>query len=330
METKDDPKVPRQDAGLPSSARNDGSPSDGLASAQGGSDGRRSDEITLRVANPLLSQRRAVAQLAPIDPESPITVKLKNAKLAWDELSSMPQTPPPVISGQGIGMRSGGVDPAARPKRRRGVVFVLVATIIGAGAAVGVLALRAQKSPETVPPREHESQPLATATPKNPADMGQEPTSARVAVPAPVPPPPAEKHHIRITVQPAEASLVLDGTAAQGNVISLDLVKDQTPHMVQATAPGYLPFKKSFTVDSDFHLDVTLKRSEPPARARRGDHAPEIAAEPAESAAQAKPVESGTKAKPADGPVEDFGMDLGRPATRRQIRKMEDKDPYSP
>jgi hypothetical protein len=36
------------------------------------------------------------------------------------------------------------------------------------------------------------------------------------------------------------------------------------------------------------------------------------------------------KTKPAAGPVEEFGMDLKRPTTRRQTKMMDEKDPYSP
>ncbi len=337
METNEDQKVARQDATPPSGATNGGSDGDSPAADGEGDPGP--DEITLKVANPLLRHEDVAAPLTPTPCplDSPSAAKLKEASQLWDELNSMPATPPPQRLGQVNPSDHAG--PSLPSKRRYALLFALVTAAVGAGAGAGFFALRATREAASTPA--HESP--RPATPVKPSDIVETRSAREVAMPTS--PTRREKRHIRITVQPAQASLVLDGTVAKNNVIALEREPDQALHVVEATAPGYLPFKQSFTLDGDVHLDINLQRPEPQvakprrpeshvARLKRPEPPAASALRPERlpdpPAETAQPAESVTKVKPVEAPVEEFGMDLQRSAPRRQTKKIDDKDPYAP
>lgn len=281
---------------------------------------RRKDEITLRVPNPFLAQPEAPAPLvsSEVDPgslHSSPTAKLKVSSMVWDEYSSMPLTPAPVSEGQGqsaAGDLGGGV----RPKGRRGLMIALVIIIIGAGALVGALLPPRNKTARTDSRPEPEAQVQAVGVAEKTLPVPQ-PSLA-------TPPAPSEpaKRRVSVSVDPAEATLDLDGTVVGKRAFARELVQDKAPHVVQASAPGYLPFKRTFTLENDLNLRISLKKAGAPARVGRAKIA---VPRPVARAPEIEP-----NVKPSVEPVEDFGMDMNRPAVRRQTKKMDEKDPYSP
>lgn len=148
-----------------------------------------------------------------------------------------------------------------------------------------------------------------------------------------------ETRHIQITVQPAEASLYLDNRVAGGNLIKLDVQRSQSSHVVQAKAPGHVPFKKTINFANDVYLDIKLEKVEPPASVRVKSHSLQVAAQPPKVDTDPRdepkldqkvdPKIDG-KMAPAVAPVEDFGMTLQRPNTRRPTKKIDETDPYAP
>jgi hypothetical protein len=172
-----------------------------------------------------------------------------------------------------------------------------------------------------------------------PAPTGPEETSPakaadtpEVAVEAPrLAPPPTGKRHIEITVQPAEAALLLDNRLAGGNAIKMDVAKAKGFHVVQARAPGYAPFRKTITYANDIYLDIKLEKVEAPAAQARTKTHPQQLATQKETKPEVREVKPETKPAPtAAAPVEDFGMTLQRPATRRPTKRIDETDPYAP
>jgi hypothetical protein len=123
--------------------------------------------------------------------------------------------------------------------------------------------------------------------------------------------------HIEITVLPAESLLSLDDRTFGGNSIRMNVPRSRTFHLVQARAPGYVPFKRSISFASDVELTIKLSPQPEPAPER-----------PTAAQAGAQPrVE--VKTTPTV-PAEDFGMTLQPPARRRPTVKMDESDPYVP
>jgi hypothetical protein len=174
--------------------------------------------------------------------------------------------------------------------------------------------------------------PVATPTSAEEAPEAKATETAEVAVEAPRPvPPPTGKRHIEITVQPAEASLLLDNRVAGGNAIKMDVAKAKTVHVVQARAPGYAPFRKNITYANDIYLDIKLEKVEAPTVQARNKVHPAPVAAPKETKPEVREVKTEPKPAPAAAaPVEDFGMTLQRPATRRPTKRIDETDPYAP
>jgi hypothetical protein len=322
MESKEAQTVARQ-AATPTAPK-DGAGSEAPVSAQTGNQGRRADEITLRVQNPLLVQKAppppdpAPVKLDPASPHTSPTAKLKVSSLVWNEYNSMPLTPAPMsLSKDPMLSESPGI--TERPKKLRSRMIVLVVVIIAAGVIAGAFIPRSKTGPQVAPLPEPEPKTPAAEAPEKSLEVPKSPTLAGAKMPAPTR---LSKRHVSIKVDPAEATLALDGAVQNGHAIALDLVQDKTSHVVQASAHGYLPFKKSFTLEGDVDLHISLKRAASPVFRGRPMNQPSepIAVQP----------ESEIKAKTVTEPSEDFGMDLKRPASRPQSSKMEDKDPYAP
>jgi hypothetical protein len=319
-----------------------GGQSDLPAAAQGDKPPRRRDEITRKVPNPLLHQQKpSTAPTVPprLDPKPPITTKLKNASQAWDEFNAMPVTPPPAFDAHAARTVSIPVN-GGQAKKGRGVMFASLSVVAIAGAVGGVLFFREAPAPQTKRLPEREPSAPVVAAPEKPSTIAPKAPIAAAEIPPAPPAPPAPsapaKRHVSISVEPAEATLVLDGNAAVSGSISTDLAQDRASHVVQATAPGYIALKKSFTLESDVSLRISLKKAPAPAPVR-GGHAKVRAPEPAPTPAPtSKPMEAEVNPKPAveprpkAEPSEDYGMDLNRPAKKRQVMKMDEKDPYVP
>lgn len=212
------------------------------------------------------------------------------------------------------------------------VVAGAVAVAIVAGLFVFFPRGKGKRTLPPPPPAVSTSPVAAPVAPQEiPTEVAEAPGPA-VAVPRPDPPA-TGKRRIEITVQPAEASLLLDNRLAGGNAIKMDVPKAKTPHVVQARAPGYAPFKKIITYANDIYLDIKLEKIEAStAQPRTRAYSPTAASrEPKETKPEVREVKNDPKPTPAAvAPVEDFGMTLQRPATRRPTKRIDETDPYVP
>lgn len=264
--------------------------------------------------------------------------------LAWHEYNSLPPTPAPVVEPRagfppGFGAGGGNVPLGGPPGGRRGrsakgkVLLSLSAAVV-VGVLVGVVLFfavgRSQRGGSTSPSSVATS--VVSPSPEPPA------TSPPAVDPLPAEMPRMNTRHIQISVQPGHASLSLDEDVAPAGVISVDVPPDRAPHTVRATAPGYLPYKRTITFANDVLLEVKLKRatqadspSDDPVPA-----APRVAGPPSSTGrndGSSDPRVGGkpdTKPTPIITPIEDFGMDLQRPAPRRPTKKLDETDPYAP
>jgi hypothetical protein len=158
--------------------------------------------------------------------------------------------------------------------------------------------------------------------PSEAAQPGAPAVSAEASQPA--------KRHIEITVQPARASLSLDKRAAEGNQIKMDVPPSRILHMVQATAPGHIPFKKTISYADDVYLQIKLEKVEAPTQNIAATMlSPQVAAQPRGN--DTKPDMKGEpRVAPSAPAVEEFGMNLEHPITRHSTKKMDETDPYAP
>jgi hypothetical protein len=97
-----------------------------------------------------------------------------------------------------------------------------------------------------------------------------------------------------IQVRPPHAVLTLDGARIASNPFQAEVRSDKRTHVLQATAPDYLPLEQIITYSSDTHLELALRPGggKPAARGRDEGRvaetrsarpAPEPAAEPKKS-----------------------------------------------
>jgi hypothetical protein len=220
-----------------------------------------------------------------------ITKKMLNPFVEGAEL----QTPPPIAPS---GTKSAKLAIRVDTKRLTLIGGAVFGLVVGTAGMWKVLSRPSPAAPT----------PAVAATPAQPPSPAAPPPN----------PAPAATCHLDISVQPAEATLVLDGTTAGGNRIRGERPKDQKRHLVEAWAPGYEPFKKTVSFTTDVYLDIELRRQPGPAKSPTRARAP-----------QSVPKPKG-EARGAQDPVEDFGMNLERPAPRRPAKKIDEKDPYSP
>jgi hypothetical protein len=86
------------------------------------------------------------------------------------------------------------------------------------------------------------------------------------------------------------------------------------------------PEKVSRSVDKHIDRDAKRKRAEVPSSYIGSNvHSPQVAARSPRDDRKAD-----TKATPTAPPLEDFGMNLQRPTTKRPIQKIDETDPYAP
>jgi hypothetical protein len=152
------------------------------------------------------------------------------------------------------------------------------------------------------------------------------PTTSREAAPESPPAaaakvPQLDKRHVEITVQPAAASLFLDNRPVGGNLLKIEVPSARMPHVVQARAPGYVPFRKTINFATDVYLDIRLEKVDSPSpSARPKPPLATMATQPSVAA----------KATPSAPSSEDFGMNLQHPPTRRSTKRIDETDPYGP
>jgi len=284
-------------------------------------------------------------------PPTPTVGKTRKARTgqAWQEFNSLPPTPPPEMPVQSVNrsianppvvsppvvespvakppLVSPPVGGPPAPANSRVLVILILAAGVAAGAAAGLFAFypgsKFRGSAHT----------SSTATPTAAAPAKLEEAARPKPVLVPIPPaddPPPAKRHIEITVQPAEASLFLDDRVVESHRIKLDVQKARTSHVVLATAPGHIPYRKTISYADDVYLDIKLKKAEVPSpHAGAKVRAPQVAVyPPSNDTVDGK--KSDSKAAPAATQAEDFGMSLQRPTARRPSKKIDESDPYGP
>jgi serine/threonine-protein kinase len=69
---------------------------------------------------------------------------------------------------------------------------------------------------------------------------------------------PSSSVHVRIAAVPRQAKITLDGVRLSANPYSANLPRSAERHEVEAAASGYAPVKKSFQLDADVDLTLTL------------------------------------------------------------------------
>lgn len=194
---------------------------------------------------------------------------------------------------------------AAAPARQTHKGLFVIAAVMVCGVVGNVALWRKSREPA-----------VAAQVAALPSEGREKAPSPREAPPVPALLPPTiaplpEGCHVEITVQEADAQLVLDGKMAEGNQIKLDVPKDDKLHLVEASAPGFLPFKRSVSYSQDVFLTISLQRPRGPG-----------------SSASKKDVTAGVKleGKHAD----DQGMSSRSSAARRPASKIDEDDPYAP
>lgn len=200
-----------------------------------------------------------------------------------------------------------GTKTVAMPARQKHKGLIVIAVVMVCGV-VGNIALWRKINDRPKP-----TQPVALSLPVG----GQEPSTLpreAPAVPAPLAPtiaPLPEPCHVEITVQEAGAQLVLDGTPAEGNQIKLDVPKDDKPHLVEASAPGFVPFKRSVSFSTNVFLTISLQKARPSA-----------------AGAAKRDVTAGVK--PDGKHADEQGVSSRSNAVKRPASKIDEDDPYAP
>jgi hypothetical protein len=192
--------------------------------------------------------------------------------------------------------------PSATPAKQKHKGLIVIAAVMVCGV-VGNVALW----------RKSRERPKPTQAMALPAEQHAPTLSVREAPPvpgalAPTIAPLPEGCHVEITVKEAGAQLVLDGNVAAGNQIKLDVPKDDKLHLVEASAPGFLPFKRKVSFARDVFLTISLQR-------QRGS-------------APKRELTAGVK---LDGKhADDQGMSSRSNAVKRPASKIDEDDPYAP
>ncbi len=156
---------------------------------------------------------------------------------------------------------------------------------------------------------------------------------------------PTDTIRLDIQVRPTTSSLAFDDRRVAGNRLQAEVARDQTTHLVTASAPGYLPFRQTVSFSSDVLLDVELKRGLRPAHKRGKLRGAQIESKPKskwKSKTGAKstlksglpssfkgdfPEDLGRKPAPADQRLEP-GSSLEGPEGRRSRVRIDESDPY--
>ena len=293
METKEDPTATRQEpAPLPTAGKAETGMRGVVSSATGAPPGRR-DDVTLTEPNSPLRPES-------IPHESPITLRLNNAGQAWEEFNSMASTPPP-FQLDPFSIHATRHRGSARVRRRP--LALLATAVVGIGLGVTLVALKLSEHPPTkVSPSQ-----LDNAAPQGAAaELAPKPVSA----PAAVLPARREEQGAAAELAPKPASASAAVQPAQ---------REKQGPRISAASDMHLEVRHKKTETSIWRGHLSPRLEEPTAKP---DHEPM-------ATVIAKP-DNEPKTKPAAGPVEEFGMDLKRPTTRRQTKMMDEKDPYSP
>lgn len=205
---------------------------------------------------------------------------------------------------------------AARPPNKHKGLLVIAAVMIGGVAGNVVLWNRSN---------DRQPRPASPAASSVPSLVQQTPQPTREPAALPVLPPPQiaplpDRCRVEITVQDAEARLALDGNLAGGNQIKLDVPKEDKVHIVEASAPGFIPFTRSVNFSQDVYLTISLEKERPPGHPISKDR-------PARAATRAVAT---SRVKPDAKRADDIGIASRPTGTKRATSKIDEDDPYAP
>ncbi|HEX3760717.1 MAG TPA: serine/threonine-protein kinase [Kofleriaceae bacterium] len=170
----------------------------------------------------------------------------------------------------GIGNPADGAGQTPAPRRSRAAIAIGVGVAVIAGVVgVGLFALNSPDPP-----------PSTAAAPPLPSRAALPTTAPAQAAPAQTvqPPGPAPEHDpaggpdtstitVKLTVDPAGAAIMLDGTA----VVASELVvpRDGALHQLRITAAGYLGHEEAIRFDESQRVVVALRRAAVPVRGKQ-------------------------------------------------------------
>jgi hypothetical protein len=206
------------------------------------------------------------------------------------------------------------VPPATQP-RHKGLLVIAAVMVCGIAGNVALWKRSADRHPASE----------QSGTTFIPSLVQQTPQPVRELPPLPVLPPPEiaplpDRCRVEITVQEPGATLALDGNLAGGNQIKLDVPKEDKLHLVEASAPGFIPFTRSVNFTQDVYLTISLEKERPAP--------PPVTKE--------KPTRTATRriatsrVKPDLKRADDGGMSSRPTGAKRSTSKIDEDDPYAP
>jgi hypothetical protein len=190
--------------------------------------------------------------------------------------------------------------------------LALSAIIAVVGIAVG--AALTMRAPAATDVQAGSARPAPAAMPVAPSEpVAPPPVAPQKPTAAPI----ANTFRIRVGVEPASATVTLDGSQLE-MPFSAELTRDGKLHDVEASADGYVTQKFSLPFDRDRELDIVLE----PAKHhdRRVSHRRE---QPEPAAAEAAPAPAPAPVKPAE-PFPDETTQQ-----RRIKRNIDTNDPWA-
>ncbi|HEX7507398.1 MAG TPA: hypothetical protein VF550_11545, partial [Polyangia bacterium] len=257
-----------------------------------GADALAHEPITKRIPNPLLQPRRQAEQsLAPALVSEPGPPSDEDTRPSL-ELSGNIHLFPHWLSVE-------CVTPTELPSRSKQRGAVIVALVVLAGATADGIVWKLRGTP---------SIPQGAATPV--ANTQPAPTIA------PLP----ARSHIEISVKAQDARLVLDGQVVTGNRLNLEVPMDHNSHVLEVSAPGFAPLKRTVTFARDFYLGIELQRMPPGKRFALGSRSRRATATHTNR----------VKAKAAVRPRDSLTAATSTVAPNRPETEIDKPNPYSP
>jgi serine/threonine protein kinase len=151
--------------------------------------------------------------------------------------------------------------------------------------------------------------PAATAPAPSVPSRETFPPTGRRSGPAPTEAP-ARTVELVIKVEPAQATVTLDGKTLSGNPFRGEFPLDRHTHLIQVSEPGFATAERIITLAENTRLDISLL-------ANRVRHT-------------RRPERPRTVISDGEGKRIEPGMDLKRPPTTGPRRQIDEKDPYAP
>ncbi|MGE3459267.1 MAG: serine/threonine protein kinase, partial [Kofleriaceae bacterium] len=151
---------------------------------------------------------------------------------------------------------------AAVPRRSRTPLIAAVVGFVGIAAGAGVIAMRGDATSPTQPTPHAANREPPPTLPSTPAEP---PKPAPPPMPSPVAPDPEVT--LRFDVDPASATILIDGKPITGTEHVVP--RDDATHKLRITAPGYAPHADELRFDESQKLSVVLKKTGRPGKKPR-------------------------------------------------------------